>query len=184
MIKIDPKSYDIDSFKYSVLISLHYYDIFFFWLRKNLKRIVQLKNNRYALLKPLKNKFMRLDKILKSLTDKELKEEILTRIYTNGLNDLNDRNDTNNSSDTNDTNDTNDWNDANDSNNSNETSDSNDTNDSDDANDTNDWSYANDSNNSNDINDSNDTNDSNDINYSNKYSSMGGVIFFVLSSLK
>ena len=59
-------------------------------------------------MKPLKNKFMRLDKILKSLTDKELKEEILTRIYTNGLNDLNDRNDTNNSSDTNDTNDTND----------------------------------------------------------------------------
>ena len=29
MIKTHPKSYDIDSFKYSILISLHYYDIFF-----------------------------------------------------------------------------------------------------------------------------------------------------------
>ena len=84
---------------------------FFFWPRKNIKRIVQLKNNRYAVLKPLKNKFMRLDKILKSFSDKELKEYILNRIYTNGLNDLNDRNDTNNSNGTNDTNDTNDAND-------------------------------------------------------------------------
>ena len=54
---------------------------------------------------------MRLDKILKSFSDKELKEYILNRIYTNGLNDLNDRNDTNNSNGTNDTNDTNDAND-------------------------------------------------------------------------
>ena len=95
MIKTHPKSYDIDSFKYSILISLHYYDIFFFWPRKNIKRIVQLKNNRYAVLKPLKNKFMRLEKILKSFPDKELKEYILNRIYTNGLNDLNDTNDSN-----------------------------------------------------------------------------------------
>ena len=29
MTKINPKSSDIDSFKYSVLISLHYYDISF-----------------------------------------------------------------------------------------------------------------------------------------------------------
>ena len=29
MRKINPKSYDRDSFKYSILISLHYYDINF-----------------------------------------------------------------------------------------------------------------------------------------------------------
>ena len=29
MRKISPKSFDIDSFKYSILISLHYYDISF-----------------------------------------------------------------------------------------------------------------------------------------------------------
>ena len=29
MRKINPKSYDADSFKYSILISLHYYDISF-----------------------------------------------------------------------------------------------------------------------------------------------------------
>ena len=46
-------------------------------------------------MKPLKNKFMRLEKILKSFSDKELKEYILNRIYTNGLNDLNDTNDSN-----------------------------------------------------------------------------------------
>ena len=36
--------------------------------------IVQLKNNRYATLKPLRNKFMWLEKILKSFSHKELKE--------------------------------------------------------------------------------------------------------------
>ena len=51
--------------------------------------IVQLKNNRYATLKPLRNKFMRLEKILKSFSHKELKEYILNRIHTNDLNDSN-----------------------------------------------------------------------------------------------
>ena len=49
--------------------------------------IVQLKNNRYAALKPLKNKFMRLEKMLKTFSHKELKEYILNRIRTNDAND-------------------------------------------------------------------------------------------------
>ena len=104
-------------FKYSILISLHYYDIYFHSERisklrpyknkynfiditptefetnnsnisltifdKNNKKIyttkydstykayiVQLKNNRYAALKLLKNKFMRLEKMLKSFSHK------------------------------------------------------------------------------------------------------------------
>ena len=38
MRKINPKSSDIDSFKYSILISLHYYDISF-----HTERISKLK---------------------------------------------------------------------------------------------------------------------------------------------
>ena len=49
--------------------------------------IIQLKNNRYAALKPFKNKFMRLEKMLKSFSHKELKEYILNYIYTNNAND-------------------------------------------------------------------------------------------------
>ena len=33
-----------------------------------------MKNNRYVALKPFKNKFMRLEKMLKSFSHKELKE--------------------------------------------------------------------------------------------------------------
>ena len=43
MIKIDPKSYDIDSFKYSVLISLHYHDIFFFLAQKEPQKNSSIK---------------------------------------------------------------------------------------------------------------------------------------------
>ena len=104
MRNINPKSSDADYFKYSILISLHYYDISFHRERisklktckkyynfihitptefetnksnisltifdENSKKIchtkndsankayiVQLKNNRYATLKPLRNKF-------------------------------------------------------------------------------------------------------------------------------
>ena len=133
MRKINPKSSDIDSFKYSILISLHYYDISFHPERisklkpyenehnfiyitptefetnnsvsctifdENNKKtytiesdstnkacIVQLKNNRYAAMKPFKNKFMRLEKMLKSFSQKELKEYILNYFYTNNAND-------------------------------------------------------------------------------------------------
>ena len=136
MRKINPKSSVIDSFKYSILISLHYYDISFHPERisklktfekhynfihitltefktknaiisltifdENNKQIyrsknvssnkaykVQLKYNRYAALKPSKNKFMRSAKMLKPFSHKELKEYILNRIHTNDLNDSN-----------------------------------------------------------------------------------------------
>ena len=133
MRKINPKSSDIDSFKYSILISLHYYDISFHQERisklkpyenehnfihitltefeinnsnisltifdennkktyttkndiTNKSSIIQLKNNRYAALKPFKNKFMRLEKMLKSFSHKELKEYILSHINSNDSN--------------------------------------------------------------------------------------------------
>ena len=136
MRKVNPKSSDIDSFKYSILISLHYYDISFHPERisklkpyenehnfiditpteivtnnsnisltifdennkitytiendsTNKACIVQLKNNRYAALKPFKNKFMRLEKMLKSFSHKELKEYILSHINSNDSNDSN-----------------------------------------------------------------------------------------------
>ena len=53
---------------------------------------------------------MRLEKMLKSFSDKELKDYILNRIHTNDLNDLNDTNDSNDVNNANDTNDTNDSN--------------------------------------------------------------------------
>ena len=136
MRKINPKSSDIDSFKYSILSSLYYYDISFhperIWKLKtfenhyncthiaptefetnnftisltifdkdnkriyhskndstNKTHIVQLRNNTYAALKPPKNKFMRLDKMLKSFSHKKLKEYILSRINSNDSNDSN-----------------------------------------------------------------------------------------------
>ena len=106
MRKINPKSSDVDSFKYSILFSLHYYDIsefetnnsnisltifnednkkIYHWKNDstNKAHIVQLKNNRYAALQPPKNKFMRLDKMVKSFSHKELKEYILSHINSN-----------------------------------------------------------------------------------------------------
>ena len=44
MRKINPKSSDADSFKYSILISLHYYDISF-------------NSERISILKPCENKY-------------------------------------------------------------------------------------------------------------------------------
>ena len=184
MRNINSKSSDIDSFKYSILISLHYYDISFHLERKsklkpdenkynfihiaptefetnnsnisltifdekskksyttkndstNKAHIVQLKNNRYAALKPSKNKFMRLHKMLKPFLHKELKEYILNGIHTN---DVNNSNDANNSNDSNETNDMNNINDLNGTNNTN---------------------VLNGVNNSSDVIDSNDVNDSN-----------------------
>ena len=126
MRKLNPKSSHINSFKYSILISLHYYDI-----PNNLQRISNLNpythrynfihitpaqfevnnpdislnifnenqeqiyisnnntfyqanivqiNNRYAAIKPHKNKFVQLNKILKSFSHMELKEYILRKI--------------------------------------------------------------------------------------------------------
>ena len=94
----------------------------------NKAHTVQLKNNRYAASKPLKIKIMRLEKMLKSFSQKELKEYILNRIHTNDTNDSNDVNDLNNLNVTNNTNNANNTNDANDSNDTNNANDSNDSN--------------------------------------------------------
>ena len=46
-------------------------------------QIVKLQNNnRYAALKPFKNKFVKLDEILRSFSEKELKEYLINRIAT------------------------------------------------------------------------------------------------------
>ena len=135
MRKINPKSSDVDSFKYSILISLHYYDISFhperisklqpfenkynfihitptefeinnpntsltifdennkiIYVTKNngtnKTQILKLRNNRYAALKPLKNKFIKLDKVLAFFSHKELRERILQYIFKNKINDV------------------------------------------------------------------------------------------------
>ena len=127
MRKINRKLSDIDFFKYSILTSLHCYDISFHPERiSNLKpydnnynflhitptefqinnsnvslnifnedkkyiyasgnnsshqvNIIQLKNNRYATIKPLKNKYTQLNGILKSFSHMELKEYVLNLI--------------------------------------------------------------------------------------------------------
>ena len=58
--------------------------------------IVQLKNNRYAALKSLKNKFINLDTMLTSFSHKELREHTLNYILKNKINDLDDISDINN----------------------------------------------------------------------------------------
>ena len=127
MTKRNPKSSDADSFKYSVLISLHYYNTSFHPERisklqpfenkynfvnttpdefeinnpnisltifnenskkvhitknncANKAQIVQLKDNRYAALKPVRSKFIKLDRILTSFSHEELREYILQTI--------------------------------------------------------------------------------------------------------
>ena len=130
MTKINTCLADIDSFKNSILISLHYYDISFHPERisklklsgnkynfihitpnefeinnpntsltifdennkrlytpknngTNKSQIVKLKNDRYAAIKPLKNKFIKLDKLLASFSHIELKEHMLLNILKN-----------------------------------------------------------------------------------------------------
>ena len=46
----------------------------------NKVQIVKFKNNRYAALKRLKNKFIKLDNMLTSFSHKELREHILQHI--------------------------------------------------------------------------------------------------------
>ena len=130
MIKINPKSSDIDSFKYSILISLHYYDISLqperisklkpFESKYNFNditpnefeinnpnisltvfdeninityssennstqkaHIVKWNNYRYTAIKPLKNKSIKLNEILKSFTHLELREHLIQYILKN-----------------------------------------------------------------------------------------------------
>ena len=127
MWKINPKSSNIDSFKYSILISLHCYDIFHHpegisklkpfenkynfnditpnefeinnfnisltvfdensnirYLTKNNSankaHIIKWNKHRYAVIKPLKNKFVKLQEILDYFSHTELREYILQNI--------------------------------------------------------------------------------------------------------
>ena len=127
MRKISSKSSDKDSFKYSILISLHSYDISFHpekvsklkpfktkynfnhtepkefeinnpnislivfdendkvaYMSKNNNinkvQIVKINNHKYAAIKPLRNKFVNLNKILESFSHIKLREYILQNI--------------------------------------------------------------------------------------------------------
>ena len=135
MTKINPRSSDIDSFKYSISISLRYDDISFhperisklksrenkynfmhitpnefeinnantsltifdennkkYYAPKNngtnKAQIVKLKNDRYAAIKPIKNKFIKLDKLLASFSHIELKEHMLQNILKNKIDEV------------------------------------------------------------------------------------------------
>ena len=132
MRKIIPKSSNIDSFKYSIIISLHYYDISYhperisklkpFENKYNFSHITQneleinnpnislivfhennnitympnnnstnkaqvakINNYRYAAVKPQKNKFIKLNELLKSFSHLELREHILQNILKNKI---------------------------------------------------------------------------------------------------
>ena len=131
MRKLNPKSSDEYSFKYSILISLHYYDITFHPERVSRLRVFENKynsnhitlnefeinnpnisltvfdennnitylprnsstnkaqivkiNNRYAVVKPLKNKFIQLDILMESFSHLELREHIMQNILKNKI---------------------------------------------------------------------------------------------------
>ena len=132
MRKINPKCCNEDSFMYSILISLHYYDISYNPERikkiraytsnydftdttanrfemnnpntsleimdedknivyspsnttNNKAVIVKLKNNRYAALKPIGNKDIKLKEILRSFSHKEISNFIKKEIITDGI---------------------------------------------------------------------------------------------------
>ena len=131
MRKINPKSSNIDSFKYSILISLHYYisyhperisklkpfenkynfthstpnefeisysnisltefdenDNIVYMTKNNSNnkaQIVKIDNNRDAAIKPFKNKFVKLDELLKSFSHLVLKESMSQRSFKNKI---------------------------------------------------------------------------------------------------
>ena len=132
MRKISPKSSDKDYFKYSILISLHYYEINYHPERPsklkpfqnkykfnnitpkefeinnpnlllvvydendrntymsnnnsiNKAKIAKINNHRYAAIKPLKNKFVKLNKILESFSHIELREHNFTKYSKHGI---------------------------------------------------------------------------------------------------
>ena len=127
MRKINPNCRDVESFMYSIIISLHYYDIshnperisalrpyiriFGFtditpqkfevnnpdisltvidddknilYISHNISsiraEIVKLKNNRYATIKPVKNKYIKLKEILRLFSHKEISDIIKQKI--------------------------------------------------------------------------------------------------------
>ena len=132
MRKINPRSSDEYSFKYSILISSHYYDITFYSERvsklklfenkynficvtpnefqinnpkisltvfdennkilytsknnsTNKAQIVKLNDDRYAAIKPLKNKFIKLNSLLASFAHVKLRAHILQNISKNKI---------------------------------------------------------------------------------------------------
>ena len=54
----------------------------------NKGQITKLKNNRYATIKPLKNKFIKLDRLLQSFSHIELREHMLQNILKNKIDDI------------------------------------------------------------------------------------------------
>ena len=54
----------------------------------NKVQIVKSKNNRYAAIKPLKNKFIKVDKLLESFSHIELREHILQSILKNKIDEI------------------------------------------------------------------------------------------------
>ena len=131
MRKTNLKSSNIDSFKYSILISLHYYisyhperisklkpfenkynfthstpnefeisysnisltefdenDNIVYMTKNNSNnkaQIVKIDNNRDAAIKPFKNKFVKLDELLKSFSHLVLKESMSQRSFKNKI---------------------------------------------------------------------------------------------------
>ena len=135
MRKINPKSSDEESFMYSILISLHYYDIYSnperlsnlrSYINKynftditakgfetnnpnisltiidedknilyrpsnignNKAQVVKLKDNRYAAIKPIKNKYIKLKEILQSFSHEEITNIIMQKIIHNKRHDV------------------------------------------------------------------------------------------------
>ena len=132
MRKINTRSSNSDSFKYSILISLHYYDISYHPERisklkpfenkynfshitpnefeinnpnisltvfdennniiympnnnsTNKAQMVKINNYRYAAVKPQKNKFIKLNELLKSFSHVELREHMIQNILKNQI---------------------------------------------------------------------------------------------------
>ena len=56
--------------------------------RANKAQIAKLKNDKYAVIKPLKNKFIKLDKLLASFSHIELKEHMLQNILKNKIDEV------------------------------------------------------------------------------------------------
>ena len=54
----------------------------------NKAQIVKLRNDRYAARKPLKNKFIKLDKLLASFSNVELREYMLQNILKNKIDEV------------------------------------------------------------------------------------------------
>ena len=135
MRKINPKSSDEESFMYSILISLHYYDIscnperlsnLRLYINKynftdftakgfqinnrdisltiidenkntlyrpsnignNKAQVVKLKDNRYAAIKPIKKKYIKLKEILQFFSPEEITNIIMQKIIHNKCYDV------------------------------------------------------------------------------------------------